>query len=237
MPAPPDLSTSAPSQTDEIARAIALITSELGLVGLNSADFLVSADAVWLLEVNPRPGATLDVFEPDEGALFAHHVAACDGRLTPSSPSLMIKAAEIVYAPYDIVLREDRIGQIGWSIDRRLERALPPAIRCARRSPPVRPSIWREPAPTSGREKSSLLLMRRNIERRRDHKRQPTRRCMLTAALRGDAAMLNLGVASRVARGNFDRRRRRAARLQSKQGCVSRKSAWAGLGTVRLTPG
>ena len=46
-----------PTQTREIARVVALIASELDLVGLNSADFLVSADAVWLIEVNPRPGA------------------------------------------------------------------------------------------------------------------------------------------------------------------------------------
>ena len=53
------------AQAEEIARSIASITSELGLVGLNSADFLVSADAVWLIEINPRPGATLDVFESE----------------------------------------------------------------------------------------------------------------------------------------------------------------------------
>ena len=77
-----------PTQTREIARVVALIASELDLVGLNSADFLVSADAVWLIEVNPRPGATLDVFESNEGALFARHVASCEGHLAPASPSL-----------------------------------------------------------------------------------------------------------------------------------------------------
>ena len=61
---PVDLS---PVQAGEIARAIASIASELDLVGLNSADFLISADAVWLVEVNPRPGATLDVFEFERG--------------------------------------------------------------------------------------------------------------------------------------------------------------------------
>ena len=93
-----------PAQTREIARIVALIASELKLVGLNSADFLVSADAVWLIEVNPRPGATLDVFESNEDALFTRHVAACEGRLTPASPSLPVKAAEIVYAPCDLLV-------------------------------------------------------------------------------------------------------------------------------------
>jgi uncharacterized protein len=106
-----------PAQAEEIARSIASITSELGLVGLNSADFLISADAVWLIEINPRPGATLDLFEPDEGALFAHHVAACEGRLMPPSPGLVFKAAEIVYAPHEIVLREER-NWPDWVADR-----------------------------------------------------------------------------------------------------------------------
>jgi predicted ATP-grasp superfamily ATP-dependent carboligase len=106
-----------PTQAEEIARSITSITSELGLVGLNSADFLISTDAVWLIEINPRPGATLDVFESNEGALFARHIAACEGRLTPSSPSLVFKAAEIAYAPRDIVLREER-NWPDWVADR-----------------------------------------------------------------------------------------------------------------------
>ena len=118
-----------PAQAEEIARSVAAIASELDLVGLNSADFLVSDDAVWLIEINPRPGATLDVFESNEAPLFARHIAACEGRLTPAPPSFAFKAAEIVYAPHDIVVRaRSGIGRIGRSIDRRPERASPPAI-------------------------------------------------------------------------------------------------------------
>ena len=105
------------AQAEEIARAVASITSELGLVGLNSADFLVSCDAVWLIEINPRPGATLDVFEPNEDALFAHHVAACEGRLTPVRLGSAYKAAEIVYAPCDMVSRVER-NWPDWAVDR-----------------------------------------------------------------------------------------------------------------------
>jgi predicted ATP-grasp superfamily ATP-dependent carboligase len=106
-----------PAQAEEIARSVAAIASELNLVGLNSADFLVSADAVWLIEINPRPGATLDVFESNKAPLFAHHIAACEGRLTPASPGLPIKAAEIVYAPCDIVAPEGR-NWPDWAVDR-----------------------------------------------------------------------------------------------------------------------
>jgi uncharacterized protein len=99
-----------PPQAGEIARSVAVIASELDLVGLNSVDFLVSDDGVWLLEINPRPGATLDVFESNEAQLFARHVAACEGCLTPAPRGLTFKAAEIVYAPHDIVVR----GQGNW---------------------------------------------------------------------------------------------------------------------------
>jgi uncharacterized protein len=106
-----------PAQAEEIARSVAAIASELNLVGLNSADFLVSADAVWLIEINPRPGATLDVFESDEAPLFACHVAACEGRLALAFPSSEFQAAEIVYAPCDIVAPEGRSWP-DWMVDR-----------------------------------------------------------------------------------------------------------------------
>jgi predicted ATP-grasp superfamily ATP-dependent carboligase len=107
----------APAQADEIARSVAAIASELDLVGLNSADFLVSTDAVWLIEINPRPGATLDVFESNEAPLFARHVAACEGRRLPALSSLAVKAAETVYAPHEIAVR-DALNWPDWAVDR-----------------------------------------------------------------------------------------------------------------------
>ena len=106
-----------PAQGEEIAHSVAVIASELDLVGLNSADFLVSDDAVWLVEINPRPGATLDVFESNEVQLFARHIAACEGHLTHASASFAFKAAEIVYAPHDIVVGGGRDWP-DWAVDR-----------------------------------------------------------------------------------------------------------------------
>jgi uncharacterized protein len=106
-----------PAQAEEIARAVAAIASGLDLVGLNSADFLVSTDAVWLIEINPRPGATLDVFESNAAPLFARHLAACEGRRMAASPSFAVKAAEIVYAPHDVVVRR-RGDWPDWAVDR-----------------------------------------------------------------------------------------------------------------------
>ena len=106
-----------PAQAEEIARCVALIASEFDLVGLNGVDFLVSDDAVWLLEINPRPGATLDVFESNEAPLFAGHIAACEGQFTPAPATTPFKAAEIVYAPHDLIVRKGG-NWPDWAVDR-----------------------------------------------------------------------------------------------------------------------
>jgi predicted ATP-grasp superfamily ATP-dependent carboligase len=59
--------------------ACGALAQDLGLVGLVSFDFLVSDGEAALLEANPRPGATLDVFDDGEGRLFRAHVEACLG--------------------------------------------------------------------------------------------------------------------------------------------------------------
>jgi predicted ATP-grasp superfamily ATP-dependent carboligase len=83
--------------------AIQRIMTAVPLVGLNSADFLVTGDHFHLLEINPRPGATLDIFEPRDQSLFALHVMACRGRLPATPPAYEGAAANaIVYADRDI---------------------------------------------------------------------------------------------------------------------------------------
>lgn len=71
-----------------------------GLVGLNSADFIVARDGLRLLEINPRPGAALDVFDLEGSApLLALHVGACHGEMPDRwrGPSAA-RAASIIYA-------------------------------------------------------------------------------------------------------------------------------------------
>jgi predicted ATP-grasp superfamily ATP-dependent carboligase len=61
------------------ARALA---RRLGLIGLNSVDFILDGENFWVIEVNPRPGASLDVFERLCAApLFELHLRACRGDL------------------------------------------------------------------------------------------------------------------------------------------------------------
>ena len=88
---------------DVLTQAVERLAQAIPLIGLNSADFLVDGDEFRLLEINPRPGATLDIFEPAEGSLFALHIAACEGELRAAPPCIDgARAAAIVYAERDI---------------------------------------------------------------------------------------------------------------------------------------
>jgi predicted ATP-grasp superfamily ATP-dependent carboligase len=85
---------------------------------LNSADFMVDGDDLWILEINPRPGATLDIFEVDRGSLFSLHLAACSGNLIMEAPPLDgAMASAIFYAEHDVVAPE-RCEWPSWSADR-----------------------------------------------------------------------------------------------------------------------
>ncbi|KQP96981.1 tetrahydromethanopterin C1 transfer protein [Methylobacterium sp. Leaf121] len=83
----------------EIAEAALRLARATGLTGLASADCLVDGDAWWLLEINPRPGATLDVLDHRPTPLLIQHIEAALGRM-PSIEAAPADAtgAEICYA-------------------------------------------------------------------------------------------------------------------------------------------
>ncbi|MGH6795880.1 MAG: ATP-grasp domain-containing protein, partial [Methylocella sp.] len=81
-----------PGLETRLRRAAEAITAACGLRGLNSIDFLVEEAEYTLIEVNPRPGATLDIFEDRGGSLFRAHIEACLRRL-PRRPLAFAGAA------------------------------------------------------------------------------------------------------------------------------------------------
>lgn len=80
-----------------------------GLVGLVSMDFVVGPDGWFLVEVNPRLGATLDIFDVDPmPPLLGLHLAACGGRLPDTLPiPSEAHAAGVIYAGQDMVVPKD----------------------------------------------------------------------------------------------------------------------------------
>ncbi|MBS0252031.1 MAG: ATP-grasp domain-containing protein [Proteobacteria bacterium] len=76
------------------------LCEKLQLRGLASFDFIVEQGVAYLLEVNPRPGASLDVLDDRSGSLFARHIAACTGAPVASqqNDSSPAKAMAILHA-------------------------------------------------------------------------------------------------------------------------------------------
>jgi uncharacterized protein len=68
--------------TGALPGLIDAVAREFGLVGLNSLDMLVEGDDFTVIEINPRPGANLDIFDGhDRAGLFGLHLRACKGEL------------------------------------------------------------------------------------------------------------------------------------------------------------
>ncbi|MEA2841884.1 MAG: uncharacterized protein QOF41_3214 [Methylobacteriaceae bacterium] len=91
----------AASQTLLSRKAIDLAL-DAGIVGIASLDFLIDRGAWHLLEINPRPGGTLDIFDDDTGRLFEMHVEACRGRLIGPPRYRCAQACAIAFAERDI---------------------------------------------------------------------------------------------------------------------------------------
>jgi predicted ATP-grasp superfamily ATP-dependent carboligase len=94
------------------------LTRACGLVGSNSLDLLVDGETATLVEINPRPGATLDIYEDDRGSLFHAHVEACLGRLPKHEFRCDgAAAAAIAYVRHPIV-SVPRLDWPEWTADR-----------------------------------------------------------------------------------------------------------------------
>jgi predicted ATP-grasp superfamily ATP-dependent carboligase len=82
--------------------ALQAIVAATGLCGLASADCLIDGDRWWLLEINPRPGATLDVLDRRPTPLLLSHIEACFGRLGRVETAQGAAATTIIYAEWEL---------------------------------------------------------------------------------------------------------------------------------------
>jgi predicted ATP-grasp superfamily ATP-dependent carboligase len=77
-----------PLQCDNPRKLLADVTSiaqwltvEYKLVGLNGVDFILHGDECWVIEVNPRYSASMELFERAYGSsMIKVHLLACSGR-------------------------------------------------------------------------------------------------------------------------------------------------------------
>jgi methenyltetrahydromethanopterin cyclohydrolase len=95
------------------------LTAEFSLAGLNSLDFIWDGQQAWVLEINPRPSASIALYDDAcTNGLLAAHLAACGGAL----PKLELQSApcsayQIVYAPRDCRIPAARTWP-DWTMDR-----------------------------------------------------------------------------------------------------------------------
>lgn len=98
------------AQADMINGWLCGLTHRAGLVGLCSADFIHGAGGTTLLEINPRPGATLDIFDDADAPLMQAHLDAAANRPYRLPRFTDCMASVITYAAKPV----DRFPEIAW---------------------------------------------------------------------------------------------------------------------------
>jgi len=85
---------------EAMVAAVEHVTSAFSIKGLASADFMVHGQGAMLLEINPRPGATLDIFDSAAKPLLGLHLdAVMQGKLPQGELNLNgAMASAIVFA-------------------------------------------------------------------------------------------------------------------------------------------
>lgn len=122
-----------PSLRQSMCAAAGALTRALGLRGLNGIDFIHDGERCRVLELNPRPSASFELYEPEaRRGLFALHVAACQGRLPalPRRSGTPARAVAIVYAPRELRIPEGFVWP-RWCRDR------PQTAQCIARGEPL----------------------------------------------------------------------------------------------------
>lgn len=106
----------------QMVSAAATLVELLDPTGLVSFDFIVSDGRAFLLEVNPRPGATLDIFDDRNGNVMRAHIeAGLRGELWQQRdlPNAQSRASALLYADRGALVAGD-IDWPDWAYDRPL---------------------------------------------------------------------------------------------------------------------
>ncbi len=91
----PDLPDSLRSQ---VISWVIKLTECYQLTGLNSLDFIVSHQQCFVLEINARPTASLQLYNAD---VIRGHIASCQGKVTMEiAPNKGVRAYKIIYARF-----------------------------------------------------------------------------------------------------------------------------------------
>ncbi|GLS28986.1 ATP-grasp domain-containing protein [Neomesorhizobium albiziae] len=95
---------------------LSAFTARTGLKGLCSADFIKTGDGYRLIEINPRPGATLDIFDSFDAPLMEAHIRA-SRRETYRFPHFADSMAQLIAYTAKPVARFPAITWPDWTAD------------------------------------------------------------------------------------------------------------------------
>jgi uncharacterized protein len=87
-------------QKSKIKGWLDLLVPKLSLKGLNTLDFIQYGPAIYVLEINPRPSASMQLYASD---LLSRHIKACEGKL------IDCKADQIGFTAYEIIYAQKEI--------------------------------------------------------------------------------------------------------------------------------
>ena len=96
---------------DRLDAIVQSATRAFGLVGLNGVDFVLRDDEAFVLELNPRYSASMELIErAGVTGLFALHAAACRGSLPASLPRLRpgVWGKAVLWARHSLVAPQTR---------------------------------------------------------------------------------------------------------------------------------
>ena len=101
-----------------VESAVFALTRAGGLRGLGSLDFLDRPEGISILEVNPRPSASVELYDADFApGLFALHLRACAGELPDFAAGSRSRGARVVHAWRATAIPADAAFP-AWCVDR-----------------------------------------------------------------------------------------------------------------------
>jgi predicted ATP-grasp superfamily ATP-dependent carboligase len=93
------------AQRRQAEQIVEKLVADLRLRGVNSLDFILNSDGIFVIDLNPRPTATLELYEHlQNDGWIKHHIKACLGELPqlPIVGSAVMHGQQIVYSPRSV---------------------------------------------------------------------------------------------------------------------------------------
>jgi len=108
-----------PEQRQQVEAYVTRLTRTVPLKGLNSLDFMLDGEVCRVLEINPRPSATVALYDEDFArGLLAEHIQACRGEIPDAVESGgVVRAFKVFFASRDLDVSE-ALDWPGWCTDR-----------------------------------------------------------------------------------------------------------------------